>query len=157
MYKGAKASMLSIPIFNGVQFSSFYYFQNKFQTHGKGDSVIKVNMKASICSGLVATLTTTPLFRLRTRMVTNIIKETSISRAFCQIVKNEGFFGLYKGFSGSLMGLSYPAIQMPLYEYIKSKRQNQSSALGPLIPSVISNVTALALTYPHLIIRTIME
>ncbi len=77
------------------------------------------------------------------------------------IVKNEGVTALYKGLTGSMIGLSYPAIQMPVYEYIKQKcmslrRTKRLRASDTIVASLTSNIMALAITYPHLIIRTHM-
>jgi len=69
-----------------------------------------VNIKASICSGFLATMITTPLFLLRARIQANVVKSTGIIKPMINIVKNEGFLSLYKGFTGQMMGLSYPAI-----------------------------------------------
>jgi len=91
----------------------------------------------------------------------NTVKYKSTLHAFKTIVKEEGFFALFKGLTPQIIGIVHVAIQFPLYEYLKKKiatgASKSTSELTPLEligSSAISKVSASILAYPHEVLRS---
>jgi len=70
------------------------FFMLHFNT---GDSILTHSL-ASVCSGFVASLFSTPADVIKTRIMSNPDAYKGVVDCFTQAVRNEGFMSLYKGF-----------------------------------------------------------
>ena len=104
---------------------------------------------AGTAAGFTQSLITYPLDMLRTRMSLDnhmTSNYTSMTRCFINIIKNEGFFSLYKGLSIAIT--SYPlyiGIQFSLYEYLKEDYG--------IFSGTIAGLTAQTLMFPGDVIK----
>jgi solute carrier family 25 folate transporter 32 len=74
--------------------------------------------------------------------------------AFRLLLKNDGFYGLYRGLLPSLFGVSHVVIQFPVYEYLKHEWNYLSSPFNIIFATIISKGCASFITYPHEVLRT---
>ena len=69
------------------------------------------------------------------------------------LVRDEGFFSLYKGLGASILGVSHVMIQFPIYEHMKTQISTSPevplTTLEILLCSSASKIIASTLTYPH--------
>ncbi|XP_076938355.1 nicotinamide adenine dinucleotide transporter 2, mitochondrial-like [Bidens hawaiensis] len=134
-----------------------------------GHLTLGANVVAASVAGAATAITINPLWVIKTRLQTQkervgVVQYTSISSAFRHIIHKEGFIGLYSGLLPSLAGISHVAIQFPAYENIKfylAERDNKTTKdLSPgqlAIASSVSKILASLPTYPHEVIRSILQ
>jgi hypothetical protein len=99
-YKGLGMSLLGFAPYNGLNFAFFYYYKNLLQNFIDKDDM--VNFVAGGISGMSAVSWTYPSDLIRRRLQLqgfdkSVPKYNGIRDCFKQIVKNEGFRGLYRG------------------------------------------------------------
>ncbi|TKA27238.1 hypothetical protein B0A50_04575 [Salinomyces thailandicus] len=139
---------------------------------------------SALAAGGCSTLTTNPIWVVKTRLMSQSSSHSSSSaaartpwnytstfNAFTTMYRVEGLKSFYSGLTPALLGLTHVAIQFPLYEYFKlrftgvemgaappdSKGPDGKNALGSLAATLIAKVTATTATYPHEVLRTRMQ
>ncbi len=129
---------------------------------------------ASGTSGTIITLTTNPIWVLKTRMLSSDKGSEGAYQSMWhgakQVLKTEGIGGFYKGAVISLMGNSHGAVQFAVYEPLKNiwrkyLARDQPSAqkeekLGNTATLVISGsakVVAGTVTYPYQVLRSRLQ
>ena len=132
-----------------------------------------LHSSSALFSSLVCTGALTPLWVIRTRMMTQNTQPgyfyKSIRHGLVDIIRKEGVVSLYKGLLPSLVGITHPLIQFPVYESLKiniSKYENsydfndarpKVSDQGIFVASILSKFVATLITYPHEVVRTRMQ
>ncbi len=129
---------------------------------------------ASGTSGTIITLSTNPIWVLKTRMLSSDKSSEGAYQSMWhgarQILKTEGIGGFYKGAAVSLLGNSHGAVQFAVYEPLKNIWRNylardQPSAekeekLGNTATLVISGsakVVAGTVTYPYQVLKSRLQ
>lgn len=108
------------------------------------------NLQSAVAAGFISTTLTNPLWVLKSRIMAPETRVYfSVFSAFDQILKKEGKSAFFRGIVPSLFGVSHAAVQLPLYEILKSN--------GLLTAICISKLCASAITYPHEVLRTRMQ
>jgi solute carrier family 25 folate transporter 32 len=163
LYKGLGTSMIGLVPNWGIYFFSYEYAKESLENHPKIPTIQK-NILASVYAGAITTVCTSPLWVIRTRMMTQVGDHgyQSLSQAFKEIFKAEGIAGFYHGLLPSVFGLVHVAIQFPLYEYLKSYGGNKRSNKKPklvdiLIASSVSKFCASIVAYPHEVLRSRLQ
>ena len=119
------------------------FFKNRF-IEDKNNPKFQNLLLSGTLAGLTQTCTTYPLDMLRTRMSldkTMTKNYTNIYKCLSNILKDEGFFALYKGLK--INAISYPlyvGIQFSIYEKLKDQ--------NPLIAGTIAGTIAQSTMYP---------
>lgn len=104
LFKGNSAAMIRILPFSAVEFYSFEFYKNIF-IRGKENrhNNLFYTLLCGGLTGLNAITITFPLDVARTRLAINTmnspVKDTNIFDCLKKLYKNEGFRGLYKGYS----------------------------------------------------------
>lgn len=166
-YKGLGTTLIGIIPNWAIYFASYEssksFLKNKKK---KSLSALEINLISAIYAGVLTTIATSPLWVIRTRMMTQGEQGyKSIFHAFQEIYKHEGFRGFYHGLLPSIIGLFHVGIQFPLYEYIKTRRRNarRLSMEDPipftdvLFASTVSKLVASVSAYPHEVLRAQMQ
>jgi solute carrier family 25 protein 16 len=100
LFKGNSASIARIFPFSAIEFYSMEFFKNYF-IHKKGN--ILYTMLCGSLSGLNAITCTFPLDVARTRLAASTqnssLQENRLIVALANLYKQQGFAGLYKGYS----------------------------------------------------------
>ncbi|XP_076944981.1 nicotinamide adenine dinucleotide transporter 2, mitochondrial-like [Bidens hawaiensis] len=134
-----------------------------------GANVVAASVAGAKGGSTATAITTNPMWVVKTRLQTQkervgVVQYTSISSAFRHIIRKEGFIGLYSGLLPSLAGTTHVAIQFPAYEKIKcylAERDHKTTKdLSPgqlAIASSASKILASLPTYPHEVIRSILQ
>lgn len=156
-YKGYSASAIIIPVFWSIYFPIYTHTKKYLE---KSHSPFVSNSVSALCAGLVTNTITNPLWIVRTRIQTQAINTnmpihyTDTFVGLRNLFAKEGFTGMTKGLSASLIGTSHAVIQFPLYEYIKSKFPVENSVSSIICSSLVSKLVASTITYPHEVIRS---
>lgn len=189
LYRGLTPNLIG----NAGSWAIFFYFKSiienrLLQFHGRspgthGSQYRSHNVLApadyfvaSGLSGTLITLSTNPIWVLKTRMLSsNKGSEgayTSMWDGAKQVFRKEGMRGFYKGTAISLVGNSHGAVQFAVYEPMKNvwrqylRRRNpnlqeqQETKLGNTATLVISGAAKIAagtITYPYQVIRSRLQ
>ncbi|KAF2086083.1 mitochondrial folate transporter-like protein/carrier [Saccharata proteae CBS 121410] len=134
---------------------------------------------ASITAGACSTVTTNPIWVIKTRLMSQVSKRASDDArppwhykstldAARVMYRSEGFRAFYSGLGPALLGLTHVAIQFPLYEYFKMRftglemgenttMDNDIHWAGILGATFLSKICATSATYPHEVLRTRLQ
>lgn len=156
-YRGVTPSLLTYPTFWTVYFPlnntewkpTSYKYANKFiLAYG---------------SGAIAAIISNPLFILKTRLQTEILKSNNNSGKYNNknnnnnnslfnltknIYKNEGTIGFLKGLRPTFINNIKLGFQFPFYDFLKEKTNNV------FISAMISKLTVSSIAYPLDLVRT---
>jgi solute carrier family 25 folate transporter 32 len=187
LYRGLTPNLIG----NASSWAIFFYFKSivesqLLQFHNRPAAKIgpeKTRLTpadyflASGISGTIITLTTNPLWVLKTRMLSSD-KGTEgayegLWQGTRQMWKTEGVRGFYRGVGVSLIGNSHGAIQFAVYEPLKniwrnhfndkfqsSTEEQQEEKMGNAATLVISGsakIIAGTVTYPYQVIRSRLQ
>ncbi|KAK9455806.1 mitochondrial carrier domain-containing protein [Dipodascopsis uninucleata] len=121
-------------------------------------------------SGIAASLLTNPIWVVKTRMLsTNSTHEGAYSgllHGFSMLYRTEGLRGFYRGFIMSLFAVTNGAIQLMVYDemksiYLKSSSEEKGdkvlSSFQYLLFSSSSKITASLITYPTQVVRSRLQ
>lgn len=167
-YRGLEPSLLTVPVFWAVYFTTYETIHSALKQQDKDNRTrLYHHSVAAAGSALVSDVVTNPLWVVRTRMMTDIYHRNDVGRfhtlgALRQIVQTEGYKGLYKGLSASLLGIAHVVIQFPIYEELKRKLQGDHpgprlSNIDLVFASAISKLIASTATYPHEVLRSRLQ
>ncbi|GAB7361519.1 hypothetical protein MBLNU230_g1575t1 [Neophaeotheca triangularis] len=182
MYRGLGPMLLGYLPTWAVYMSVYGSSKKYFATHSYfgASSDLMQNVYASLCGGACSTLTTNPIWVIKTRMMNQVSRSASDGArtpwhynntldAARKMYKSEGLGAFYSGLAPALLGLTHVAIQFPLYEYLKLQftgvRMGQAATeaepgqntLGILAATFFSKVCATSATYPHEVLRTRLQ
>ena len=153
LYIGSSISMIAYPI----NWSFYFYFYEciKFKLQDKVQSKYLNNFISASVSGVISTFVTNPLWLIRVRMQVQQTNKSSGYSIMKDIVKNEGFFALYRGISTSIFSVIHVAVYFPLYEYMKDLvlQDHIPTFFGILLSSWIPKIIASGLSYPYELLR----
>lgn len=148
LYRGLHISLLCIPTYWSVYFSSY----NKIKDFNKNNYLIS-NFSGYFASCISSTIST-PLFVIRQKC------QVEPNFSIFNYYKSNGILSFYAGLKETYMiNLSF-LIQMPLYEYLKSKTMQYKYFSNKLNTKEIFAITAISKTvatlflYPLDTIRT---
>ncbi|CUS13107.1 unnamed protein product [Tuber aestivum] len=162
-----------------------------FATYGNGKRIIAnsfnngqestwVHLCAAACAGIVTGTATNPIWLVKTRLQLDKENAGVDGRArqyknsldcVRQVLRGEGFRGLYKGLSASYLGVTESTLQWVLYEKMKAYLAARKEKIvisgrpetswdnfvdwsGKLGAAGSAKLLAAILTYPHEVVRT---
>ncbi|PBP23835.1 mitochondrial carrier-like protein [Diplocarpon rosae] len=128
---------------------------------------------ASGISGTLITLSTNPIWVLKTRMLSSDRGAEGAYKNMWhgagQILRKEGWKGFYKGVGVSLLGNSHGAVQFAVYEPMKNlwrkyiaqehthRKEEKLGNMPTLIISSSAKIFAGTVTYPYQVIRSRLQ
>ncbi|KAI9299108.1 mitochondrial carrier [Neoconidiobolus thromboides FSU 785] len=168
LYRGLNPTILGYLPSWAIYFSC-YHALKPWSTNLLGKEVNSsfVHMISAMIAGCVSTIATTPLWVIKTRIMTQskttVYCYNGTIDAFKKIWLQEGISGFYRGLVPSLIGVSHVIVQFPLYERLKVKfapNDNNDGKIAKgtiLMASSISIMAASLCTYPHEVVRTRLQ
>ncbi|KAK6921706.1 Mitochondrial substrate/solute carrier [Dillenia turbinata] len=171
LYRGLSPTIIALIPNWAVYFGAYEQLKGMLHAHvdANGQLTLGANMIAAAGAGAATSITTNPLWVVKTRLQTQgmrpgVVPYDGVLSALRRIALEEGRRGLYSGLLPSLAGVSHVAIQFPAYERIKSylaKKENTTlDKLSPgnvAIASSIAKVLASVMTYPHEVVRSRLQ
>lgn len=167
LYRGLEPSLLTVPLFWGIYFPIYSGVKELTQDTSLGRHPAFQHCLAAISAAVVADFISNPFWVIRTRMMTDIYHGDAVGKlhtfsAIKHVYKHEGYAGLYKGLSASLLGLSHVAIQFPIYEEMKKRlserhEDGKLQSMDLIVAAASSKCIASTATYPHEVIRARLQ
>ncbi|KAI9365465.1 mitochondrial carrier domain-containing protein [Zopfochytrium polystomum] len=176
LFSGLTPSVLAYLPDRAIWFSMYHECKVAFGAAvGPAYQGTPVHLAASLVASVMCTIVVTPLWFLRTRMMTQVpdgshaFQYRSTAETFATILRKEGVLAFYKGLGPSLLGVSHSLVMFPLYERLKLILYEYESQHGHLKPdggisnlailtaSSLSKCVAGLVTYPHEVLRTRMQ
>ncbi|KAI0398078.1 mitochondrial folate carrier protein [Xylariaceae sp. FL0594] len=186
LYRGLTPNLLG----NASSWASFFFFKRRIENaildvkgSARGDRASLSPRDYFLASGLAGMCTqvlTNPIWVLKTRMLSSDRGAAgaypSMWAGAVQLVRTEGWRGLYRGLGIGLFGVSHGAVQFAVYDPLKkmyiSRRRGRlgTEAAGmpvggsqlmtneaTLVLSSVSKLVAGAVTYPYQVIRSRLQ
>ena len=173
-YRGLMPNMVG----NSLSWGMYFMFYAKvkeamatargLQGEGREQLSFRDIILASSASGALTALSTNPIWVIKTRMISTARNTTGAYTSSFQGVrslwKEEGLWGLYRGLTPSLIGVSHGAFQFGMYEHLKNdwgqSREGGKKGLTNLDYlqlSAVSKMFAGSITYPYQVIRSRLQ
>jgi len=150
LYSGFWSGFISQSTSYAVYFFVYRYTQKSLNPT-QINKILK-DLVTSLIASFVTLLVNCPIWTINSRLIMD--NRLGVVGCFKKILKEEGFTGLYKGFSSSVILLSNPVIQFAGYELLKRKLGDTNNALKYVVMASISKLVATVTTYPLQTIRT---
>lgn len=153
LWKGIGPNLLGVIPARAIYFTVYSQTKQKVSNYTNIENLVYIT--SAIAAGVVTSLTTNPLWMIKTRMQLQSKKTYNNSFDCLQkVCKHEGFFALYRGLTASLIGISESTIQWLVYEDMKQRFEYPTS---PFINAAFSKLIAALIAYPHEVVRTRMR
>ncbi|KAK9475951.1 mitochondrial carrier domain-containing protein [Lipomyces japonicus] len=125
-------------------------------------------LASAMASGSITVLLTNPVWVIKTRMLSTSSTHDgaykSMVDGFLTIHRHEGIRGFYRGFLPSLLGVGHGAIQLMVYEKLKTWYLNrqanghvQLSTSQFITFSAFSKIVASLFMYPYQVVRSRLQ
>lgn len=173
LYKGVTPNCIGSGSAWGLYFLFYNSAKNHIHSNNQNGSMVLKNMSAAAFAGILTTTITNPIWVIKTRLclqyapdvADNTIRYSGTWDAFTKIFRNEGFQGLYKGYIPGLIGVSHGAIQLAVYEelksfYVKFNNLPSDHKLGTwqyLTSAALSKLCSASITYPYQVVRARLQ
>ena len=179
LYRGLTPNLMSAGVSWGTYFFTYNKFKDFFKTRLRNSLPPERQSAAQLgplthllcaaASGCIATTLTNPIVMVKTRLQLQGKEPFSASRqytgtinAFTSIIRDEGFFALYRGLGPSLVLVSNGALQFMCYEELKKLAvkwiaRGDEDNLNPahfFIMGGIAKIFSATITYPFALTRS---
>ena len=188
LYRGIGINVIASGTAWGLYFLIYNGLKNRHEnqenltnktSNAKDINLLNYTIDATL-SGVITLCFTNPLFLLKTRMClqynspndsTKLVKYKNTKEALNNLIKTDGFLGLYKGIVPGLFGTLNGTIQMVCYDSMKSiwLRHLEKEAAANQQPapqlesfhfstfSAISKILAVVCTYPFQLVKARLQ
>ncbi|THV44407.1 hypothetical protein BGAL_0651g00040 [Botrytis galanthina] len=184
LYRGLTPNLIG----NASSWALFFYFKNIFESslrsfhnqpsHSNYASLTPIDyFLASGSAGIMITITTNPIWVLKTRMLSSDRSSKGAYQSMWHgarhLWQHEGVRGFYRGVGISLLGNSHGAVQFAVYEPLKNfwrnhcshqtlrgDRESSQVKLGntaTLLLSSSAKIIAGTATYPYQVVRSRLQ
>jgi len=123
----------------------------------------RVHVLAAAAAAIVSSVTTNPLWMVKTRLqLEREKKHVSLGAVVARILRENGIRGFYQGLSASIYGTTETILHFVVYEYLKKLMKERMleddhdirQFLGYMVCGAISKTGATCVAYPHEVART---
>ncbi|KAG7192300.1 Pyrimidine nucleotide transporter, mitochondrial [Scheffersomyces spartinae] len=173
LFKGLGPNLVGVIPARSINF--FTYGTTKelvSRNFNNGQEATWIHLVSGLNAGFVTSTATNPIWLIKTRLQLDKSKGKHYKNSWdClkYVVRNEGFFSLYKGLSASYLGGIESTLQWVLYERMKLFISNRSRHVDPSKKTTKDHVLewsarsgaagfakfiASLITYPHEVVRT---
>ncbi|KAL4494580.1 hypothetical protein ABPG72_004482 [Tetrahymena utriculariae] len=169
LFKGNYVNCLRIFPFQAIEFFMFDKYKKSYYQYMQSQihlNRVALDLIAGAFAGITASVCVYPLDLAKTLLAVKISKTPNASNPGClqiwkKIVLNEGFRGLFKGLSATMIGIApYASLKLTFFnnlQYYASKKlnkdQKQMSIYWNLALGGLSGCLAVSITYPTDLIR----
>eukprot|EP00056_Hartaetosiga_gracilis_P015668 m.242143 g.242143 ORF g.242143 m.242143 type:complete len:345 (-) comp30239_c0_seq1:39-1073(-) len=177
LWKGLGPMLLGVIPARSIYFFGYNFMKERSRVWNNGKDDWRTHLLSAGSAALCSTTIVNPLWVVKTRVqlarsqyavqavnssgVETVSAATSIPTSSVAIAKkilaDEGPLGFMRGLSASVAGVLETAIQFAIYEALKKEFVDEESKwLGLQIPvvSAVAKVIAIAISYPHEVVRT---
>ena len=163
-FKGNGITCLKIIPFSALEFYFYEVFKNNLYPNKSIDKLTYFDKLVSGgLTGIAASTLTYPTDIVKTYLTINLDNAHRMSMMQCtkEIYKKNGFFGLYKGWGISMMGIApFIGIKMSSYDFLMAKfgpvKGDPKSVYYNLVLGAVAGTIAVTCTYPLDLVRRLL-
>ncbi|EGV65901.1 hypothetical protein CANTEDRAFT_102320 [Yamadazyma tenuis ATCC 10573] len=158
LYKGLSPNIIG----NITGWSLYFTLYEQFKTSfSQSPNTIKY-FSASTVSGLVTSLLTNPVWVIKTRLLSEKSRYSSMADAIRKIYTEEGVKTFWKGSVPSLFSVFQNSLQFTVYDHLKNSKlldnlKNDHEIQYYFTASSISKFTAMLVMYPFQVVRSNLQ
>lgn len=157
LYKGLGPQLVGVAPEKAIKLTVNDFLRSTFRDKTTGTVPLPFEIVSGGCAGASQVIFTNPIEIVKIRLqVAGVNKVSAI-----QIVKDLGFFGLYKGASACLLrDVPFSAIYFPVYSHTKASFAEADGNVKPLnllLAGAIAGVPAASLVTPADVIKTRLQ
>lgn len=176
LYLGLTPNLIGAGSSWGLYFFFYSIIKRYVQTEDETKPLSTISyLGCAALSGIVTLTIVNPIWVVKTRLCLQYERLAQISslktsettfNALHHIWRNEGFYGLYRGYLPGIFGVSHGAIQFMLYERLRNT-YNQGYRNRPVNAKLtageyltfasLSKLIAVSLTYPYQVVRSRLQ
>jgi len=159
LYLGLTPTLIGFTLNWGLYFT-VYQFMNQYwkDLFEMQSSTPLTYLLSAIVAGTVCVLLINPFWVLKIRVI-SARGRLSTWKVLKQILKSDGYAGLWKGVGPSLFGISEGATQFVAYEQLKVGLQGPDglSVIAQLTAGAVARAIATLVTYPYILVRSVLQ
>lgn len=158
-YRGIIPNLLG----NGIAWGAYYWIYESLQSLSYGVGLPKNDPRTywlcSFTAGLLTQLSTNPIWVLKTRILGTSRAERSGSLvvAFRELLREDGFKGLWRGFVPGIFGTVQSSIYFTIYDTAKPHMTALPQWSRTSSASALAKIISISLMYPHQVLRSQMQ
>ncbi|RHZ26428.1 hypothetical protein DYB31_004790 [Aphanomyces astaci] len=172
LWRGILPNLLGVVPARAAYFGCYAKLKSTLGDHGYAGTT--ANFTSAAAAGCLTASFLSPIFVIKTRMqlmpvhtislpsvstpskvpVTVLPRFHSMHEVAIDMYRREGMRSFFKGLSASYWGVSEGAIQLALYEELKSRLGDDPSKPQLFVLAGVCKLVAAAATYPHEVVRT---
>ncbi|KAI8807933.1 mitochondrial carrier domain-containing protein [Cladochytrium replicatum] len=167
LYAGIGAGLFGTVAQNFAYFYWWSWIRNWYFARRPGPTSTAVELSLGAAAGAMSQIFTLPIAVVATRQQTGVKGEHKDSLSIIrQIIKEEGYQGLWKGLRASLVLCSNPAITYGTFERLKAAWLGRKSGPGPngklgageiFVIGAIAKTLATVVTYPYILAKVRLQ
>ncbi|RHY09910.1 hypothetical protein DYB36_000085 [Aphanomyces astaci] len=172
LWRGILPNLLGVVPARAAYFGCYAKLKSTLGDHGYAGTT--ANFTSAAAAGCLTASFLSPIFVIKTRMqlmpvhtislpsvstpsnvpVAVLPRFHSMHEVAIDMYRREGMRSFFKGLSASYWGVSEGAIQLALYEELKSRLGDDPSKPQLFVLAGVCKLVAAAATYPHEVVRT---
>jgi len=163
LYKGLGPQLVGVAPEKAIKLTVNDLLRGLFEDKSKGEIYFPLEVLAGGSAGASQVLFTNPLeiVKIRLQVQGESLGRTGKGASAVSIVKELGFFGLYKGAGACLLrDIPFSAIYFPTYAKMKTVLTDENGKLGPtqlLVAGAVAGIPAASLVTPADVIKTRLQ
>jgi len=164
-FKGNGATVAKIAPFSAFEFYFYEIFKSLlYPSKAKKDMTYGNNILCGGLTGIVASTLTYPMDLVKTYLTINIEnnKKISMTQQMKIIYAENGFFGLYKGWGMSMVGIApFIGFKMASFDLLMNwfgpEKGNKYTVYYNLVIGALAGTIAVTVTYPTDLTRRLLQ
>lgn len=158
-YRGILPNILG----NGLAWGAYYWIYEGLQMLSYDLGLPKNDPRTywlcSFTAGILTQLSTNPIWVIKTRILgtTRSERSGSIIVAFRELIREEGFRGLWRGIVPGIFGIFQSSIYFTIYDSLRPHMVLLPQWSRASSASALAKVVSTSLTYPHQVLRSRMQ
>ncbi|KAL3241158.1 flavin adenine dinucleotide transporter FLX1 [Nakaseomyces bracarensis] len=169
LYRGLNVNFVGNTVAWGLYFTTYriakdYLIETNSQIKNDKGLTSWMYLVAGVSSGVFTTVLTNPFWVVKTRMMSKTNSKLTSTKILKDLIKKDGFRGLWKGLLPATFGVSQGALHFTCYDTLKNKlilrdraHDDKISNLETITVTSISKMISTAAVYPFQLLKSNLQ